>query len=134
MFTGKVRAEWQDDGMTMRLLDPVSFTDSNGREWIAEAGFVTDGASIPQALWSLVGSPFTGRYRVAAVLHDAAYRTPGIPKAQADLMLRDAALALGCPHWLAEAIYAGVTIGGAGPYADDQYDAAIVLARRVETR
>src|SRR4051812_31635812 len=29
-----------------------------------------DGASIPQALWSIVGSPFTGKYVQASVIHD----------------------------------------------------------------
>lgn len=33
-------------------------------------GTVSDGASIPRALWWLVGSPFAGRYRRAALVHD----------------------------------------------------------------
>ncbi|SFP60235.1 DUF1353 domain-containing protein [Hydrogenimonas thermophila] len=37
------------------------------------AGFVTDGASIPRIFWSVVGSPFTGKYVEVAVLHDYLY-------------------------------------------------------------
>jgi hypothetical protein len=36
-------------------------------------GFITDGASIPRFFWRVIGGPF-GRYRTAAVPHDAAYR------------------------------------------------------------
>jgi hypothetical protein len=32
-----------------------------------------DGTSIPQMFWWVIGSPYTGDYRRAAVLHDAAY-------------------------------------------------------------
>jgi len=37
------------------------------------SGFITDGASIPKAFWSLVGSPFTGKYVKVAILHDYLY-------------------------------------------------------------
>ncbi len=36
-------------------------------------GFVTDGASIPKCVWWLVGSPFTGKYRMSCILHDWLY-------------------------------------------------------------
>lgn len=29
-----------------------------------------DGASIPKLLWSLVGAPFSGKYRLSAAVHD----------------------------------------------------------------
>ncbi len=37
------------------------------------AGFVSDGASIPKIAWSIVGGPWTGKYRNAAVVHDYLY-------------------------------------------------------------
>ena len=37
-------------------------------------GFLTDFASIPKSVWSLIGHP-TGRYGKAAVVHDYVYRT-----------------------------------------------------------
>ncbi|WP_345859348.1 DUF1353 domain-containing protein [Shewanella algae] len=33
-------------------------------------GFLTDGASIPKALWSLIGSPYLPEYITAAIVHD----------------------------------------------------------------
>jgi len=32
--------------------------------------YISDGASIPTYLWSIAGSPFTGRYVPAAFIHD----------------------------------------------------------------
>jgi len=41
------------------------------RQKVAGAeGETVNGASIPQPLWSLVGSPWTGKYREASVIHD----------------------------------------------------------------
>jgi hypothetical protein len=58
------------DGTHMELMQDFSFIDSTGRLWKAPKGYRTDGASIPRALWSVVGSPFTGLYLRAAVVHD----------------------------------------------------------------
>lgn len=127
-FSGKVRTEWLDDGVHMVVLDPLLYVDAKGRSWTVPAGFVTDGASIPRELWSLIGSPFTGRYRVAAIFHDAAYCALGVAKDDADCMLREAAIELGCPGWVADALYEGVRLGGLGAYAEDQRKSAIALS------
>ncbi len=123
-FSGSVCARWDDDGTHMVILEAIEYTDPDGRVWHVSAGFVTDGASIPCGLWGLIGSPFTGRYRVAAVFHDAAYQTLGIAKSHADSMLYEAMLELGCPRLTADFIYEGVRIGGASSYAEDQSVAA----------
>jgi hypothetical protein len=68
-FSGPVRTEWLPDGRHQKLLESVTYTDPNGRAWVAPAGSVTDGASIPKIAWSFVG-PFEGKYRDAAVIHD----------------------------------------------------------------
>ena len=54
----------------MELLKPFAYIDPGSRRWEAKQGYVTDGASIPQVFWSVVGSPFTGEYLRAAVIHD----------------------------------------------------------------
>src|SRR5262245_61834039 len=48
---------------------------------VVPKGFVTDFASIPQALWSLGLSPH-GQYSRAAVIHDFLYWTQGCSRAQ----------------------------------------------------
>ena len=72
-YSGYVEARWENDGRTMTLLSDLRYTDPQGVIWIAPAGSVVDGASIPRSLWSLMGGPFEGKYRNASVLHDVAY-------------------------------------------------------------
>lgn len=71
-YSGSVKAEWLDDGRFMKLLEDFQFEDPNGMTWVAPIGSLVDGASIPVVAWSIVGSPFTGRYRDASVIHDVA--------------------------------------------------------------
>lgn len=57
----------------MTLITELHYTDPEGVVWVAPAGSVVDGASIPRALWSFMGGPFEGKYRNASVLHDVSY-------------------------------------------------------------
>lgn len=61
----------EDDGRSITLLEPLSYCTSGGIVHTAPAGLRCDGASIPRALWSLIGSPYTGDYRLAAIMHDS---------------------------------------------------------------
>jgi hypothetical protein len=58
------------NGRNFELVEPFGYIDPNGVRWQAEKGLVTDGASIPQVLWSVVGGPYEGNYRRAAIIHD----------------------------------------------------------------
>jgi Protein of unknown function (DUF1353) len=71
-FVGPLDIELVDNnqGSMGKLLSSYAFVDPDGKVWTAPKGLLTDGASIPQALWSIVGSPWTGLYRNAAVIHD----------------------------------------------------------------
>lgn len=55
-------------GGKYRLVEPMKIM-----RYVVPAGFITDGASIPRFFWSLVGSPFTGKYVEVAILHDYLY-------------------------------------------------------------
>jgi len=69
-FSGEVVCKWpEDEERNMVLVEPISFTSTN-QLWTVPAGAVFNGASIPQILWSIMGSPFVGKYRRAAVFHD----------------------------------------------------------------
>jgi len=60
------KQEWQ-----MRLMEPFAYEDEKGIRWDAPAGSPIDGASIPKVIWSaLAGTPYTGHYREASVVHD----------------------------------------------------------------
>jgi hypothetical protein len=71
-YQGTVKTEWLDEGRKMRLLSDFSFTDPNDMVWLAPKDRVIDGASIPKFVWSIIGSPFSGKYRRASVIHDIA--------------------------------------------------------------
>ena len=72
-FSGPVETRWENDGVTMVLLNELRYTDPYGEVWVAAAGSRVDGASIPRPFWSVMGGPFDGKYRNASVLHDVAY-------------------------------------------------------------
>ncbi|WP_218115193.1 DUF1353 domain-containing protein [Pseudomonas putida] len=40
--------------------------------WLAPKDAITDGASIPRIAWNVIGAPFEGQYRKAAIIHDVA--------------------------------------------------------------
>jgi hypothetical protein len=69
-FDGEVIAQWSQDGRNMTLREDFAFIDSRNRRWAAPAGSVVNGASIPPTFWSIIGGPFSGRYRNASVVHD----------------------------------------------------------------
>ncbi len=73
-FFGSVMVEWLDDNsghQRMKLLEDFAFEDAQGRRWLAPKHHVIDTAvSVPPSFRSLVGPPFEGGYRKAAVLHD----------------------------------------------------------------
>lgn len=70
-FINTVKVEWlEDDPRKMKLLESVSFVDDTEKVWVAPAGSIIDGASIPRFFWRVIGSPFIGMYRRASVIHD----------------------------------------------------------------
>ncbi len=114
IFSGNPRTEWlsaKGDDRDMRLIEAFWYLDPQGRRWDVPAGTVISGASIPRTLWSSVGSPYTGDYRRASVVHDAAINTPGVIRDDADTMFYFACLAGGCSQLQAKLLYAGVRLG-----------------------
>lgn len=112
MFEGHVTTEWlNDNGRDMRLLSELRFTDSAGRTWVAPAGEVVNGASVPQFLWRLC-PPFTGKYRLASVVHDAACSRKPYCSKLAHRMFREACIASGVPSWQAWLMWAAVRVFG----------------------
>jgi len=113
-FSGTPKTEWltePDGDRNMRLLEDFYYEDPTGKRWTAYAGSIINGASIPKELWSSVGSPYTGNYRRASIVHDVACRDSTIPRTQTDEMFYFACLAGGCSVLQAKLLYAGVRIG-----------------------
>jgi hypothetical protein len=94
------------------LLDaPFTFRDRTGKVWTARKDLKWDGASIPRALWTAVGSPMTGCYRWASMVHDECYKHAdeyiglSVSRKDADRMFHDGCRAKGISRAKAATMY-----------------------------
>ena len=92
----------------------------------AQAGMLTDGASIPRFFWRFIGSPLMGKYRRAVIIHDAGYgrsllvQQVGHPepvhpypcKRWHDGMLKRLSLHDGVSRWRAGMMHVALKVGG----------------------
>lgn len=117
VFSGEPRTVWLTEpgaDRRMELVELITFKDAAGRVWDAPAGHRVDGASIPRALWTLVGSPYTGDYRRASILHDVAcdrHPQDGPERRAGDEMFYAACRAGGCGRLEAKLLFLGVRLG-----------------------
>ena len=111
-FSGPVQVEWLSDGRDMKLLRGLSFIDDANKYWLAKADSVINGASIPKMLWSLIGSPFVGKYRRASVLHDVHCHIKINHWQDVHMMFHEAMLADGVDHGLADLMFQAVYLFG----------------------
>ena len=49
-----------DNSNRVRLLEDLIFIDAKGKKWTAPKGHVVDGATIPKAFQSMIGTPYGG--------------------------------------------------------------------------
>lgn len=87
---------------------------SRGRWYTLEfsRGFNFDGASIPRFAWSLVGSPFSGIYILAALPHDGLYQAELLPREQADEIFKNLIENFGGSAFTEQVFWAAVRVGG----------------------
>jgi hypothetical protein len=111
-FEGTLKLQPTGDGVHMKVLERYSYTDAESHTLAADPGFSTDGASIPRALWTVVGSPFTGKYIGAAVIHDVGCDTHKYSWQITHRMFYDAMRSLGVSQNYALLLYWGVRVGG----------------------
>jgi len=111
-FSGNPATEWLPDGRNMRLIGQLWYIDDDGVSWIATSGEVIDGASIPRIAWRLIGSPFSGKYRRASVLHDVYYVKRTRPRKEVDQMFLQAMRDDGVSAWRRHLMYWAVRCCG----------------------
>lgn len=116
-FHGKVVTEWLDssgEDRRMRLTDQtdLTFERPTGEVIAALRGLEFDGASIPVWAWPLIGSPFTGRFRKAAVIHDTLCHLQQRPSRACHWIFREMLRALGVGRFRARLMYVALLIGG----------------------
>jgi hypothetical protein len=101
-----------ENGRDIELLDDFGYIDRRNTIWTAPKGYVSNGASIPPALWSLVGGPLDGRYRNAAIIHDKACDERTRPAEDVHLAFYEACRCAGLGDFHAKVLYAGILVGG----------------------
>lgn len=117
------------------LEEDFVYIDSFGKEWVAPAGTITDGASIPQAFLSATGDRLDGDYLDAAVVHDAYCQTDN---AALDIyrtetwqyvhyMFYEALLTSGVPEQQAKIMYTAVYLGGPRWGEDVELNGSVVI-------
>jgi hypothetical protein len=104
-YSGPIETRWEEDGITMVLLNELRYTDPYGQVWVAPKGSRVNGASIPKAFWSMIGGPFEGKYRNASVLHDVAYDEQTRPWQEVDRMFYNAMRCSGVGAVTAKTMY-----------------------------
>jgi len=111
-YEGTLLTRWHSDGREMELTAPFCFIDEAQMKWDVPAGARIDGASIPPILWSITGSPYTGKYRDASVVHDwyCSIRTRRCSATHR--MFREAMLVSGVSVPRANLMYAAVKYAG----------------------
>jgi hypothetical protein len=111
-FTGPFNVELLDDGRRLKLLNDMTYTDPAGAQWLAPAGWVVDGATIPKQFWSYIGGPLEGRYRNASIFHDVVCDKRDRPWDAAALMFYNAMRCGGVKEDKAKLMYAAVYLYG----------------------
>jgi hypothetical protein len=100
-----------------QFLLPLKCVSTYCGTFTIQRGFITDGASIPRILWVQMGATDPEIF-YPALAHDWIYSLHGIlpgrtvTRDQADNMLRELMLSLGCPQWRADAVYRAVHLWG----------------------
>ncbi len=108
-FSGYPIARWTPDGSRMILeSDFMFFEAATFHHWRAPQGTILDGASIPRAFWTLVGSPFRGKYRYASIVHDHHCVERSMPWGSVHMMFFRACLAGGTSKTHAKLLYYAV--------------------------
>lgn len=70
-FSGEPLTRWSGS-RNMNLEEDFYFIDNQGIKWNAPKGSCLNGATIPRALWTAIGSPYSGTYRKSSIVHDVA--------------------------------------------------------------
>ena len=114
-----------------RLVDNYRFKYEDGDALCivsAKEGMITDGASVPQWLWSITGLTPDGLIRTAALVHDRLYQTGGeikerpnnasttyhtrLTRSECDKLFKAIMLNSGIKKWRCTLAYWGVRLFG----------------------
>ena len=112
-FTSLLVATPMPDGRKWQLTRGFTYhvgSKHSRNKIIVPAGFITDYASVPRFLWSLI--PPWGKYGKAAIIHDFLYQQRLCSRKFADTTFREAMQVLGVKSWRVFSMYWAVRMFG----------------------
>ena len=107
-YTGDLLFRSLPNGRDMEVAKQFEYIDPKNVRWVVPEKSRVNGASIPKALWSTLGGPFSGRYRDASVIHDFHCGIRVRPAKQVHRVFYDAMLTSGVSKSKANIMYYAV--------------------------
>ena len=113
-FEGKIVVERIDEGFvpSMRVVEDFGFRQAMGKFWQVRRGEVLEGKGMPPLLCDLVGSPYEGSFRNAAMVYESATQRRTEKWDEAQRMFFEAAVAEGVALRDAKVMYLLLAIQG----------------------
>jgi len=130
MFT-ELKWEVIDNGRKRQLTEDYTYENSKYKITV-KAGFITDGASIPKAFWTVLSSPFSGPLVYGAVIHDGLYAAMKLPRKVCDGLLYEMGSEMGYNKIKDKLVYRVVRLFGGSRWKKDT-EAEMHLVR-IETK
>ena len=124
-FIGKINLQEYDNSRWSLLSD---FSYENNK-YIITCGtnFITDGASIPKVMWSIIGSPMERDLLKPAIIHDGLYTIMSLDRHECDDLLKEMLLFNKVPEEKIFAIYEAVHLFGGTHWEKDSSDQAQLI-------
>jgi hypothetical protein len=120
LFDGDVFLEEMKSGL-WKLEYDFSY-ENDYIEVIVKSNFITDGASIPKILWSIIGNPLENDLLKPSIIHDGLYTLMQKPRLECDKLLKEMLLFNGTSKMKAYFIYYAVRFFGASHWKKDTTD------------
>ena len=115
-FTKPLKGEFLGNNR-FELGETFVYYTEDGEDTIeVPVGFISDGASIPRIFWTIIGSPWSGKYAKAAVIHDFLYVRQFYTRKKSDLIFLEGMKVLGVSWWKRKAMYWAVRIASGIPW------------------
>ena len=113
-FEGRVVIERLDEGFvpSMRVVEDFGFRQAKGKVWKVRRGEVFDGKGMPPLLCDLLGSPYEGSFRNAAMVYESATQRMTEKWDEAQRMFFEAAVAEGVAVRDAKVMYLLLAVQG----------------------
>jgi hypothetical protein len=120
-FNGDVVLEELDDSSFWKLQNDFSYENDSVKITV-KSGFLTDGASIPKAFWSIVGNPLESDLLKPAIIHDGLYTLMKLSRLESDNLLKEMLLFNGASKAKVFLVYYAVRLFGNSHWKKDTSD------------